>query len=422
MDVAEFITLTNKELTRFLFAVILLLVSAHLFAYIFQKLKIPRVIGEIFGGIVLGPSILGFLFPNAFQWVFGGFEAEGKLISSLYWFGLVLLMFISGFEIQRTLDKGDKKILIAIMIGSTVIPFFAGWIAPRYFDFSPYLGTKQNYLALTIVIAIAIAITSIPVISKIFIDLNIMNTRFAKIVLAAATIHDVILWIALAIATGLVSKGGIATTNIIKTVAITLGFFIIMLLVMPQLANIFTNSRLNLLVKSSTEGYALFLCLVFAALASILDVNVVFGAFLAGIVLGRISNNKFESVKANIKRFSLAFFIPIYFAVVGIKIDLIYHFDIKFFICFLLLTSLLEMGGTYLAAKIIKLDNLSSFNFAVAMTARGGPGIVLATVSYDLGIINETFFVTLVLIAIVTSLFAGLWFKFVLSKKLQLLK
>ena len=182
MGVAELITLSNMELTRFFFAIVLLLVSAHWFGYIFQRFKMPRVIGEIVGGLVLGPTLLGFFAPNIYNWIFNAFEAEGKLISIIYWFGLVLLMFISGFEIQKSFSKGDKKTIFALLVGATAIPFLAGWIAPSFYDFSPLIGSAGNMLALKIVIAIAVAVTSIPVISKIFIDLKIMDTKFAKIV------------------------------------------------------------------------------------------------------------------------------------------------------------------------------------------------------------------------------------------------
>ena len=414
-------TLNNLELTRFFFAIVLLLVSALWFGYVFQKYKLPRVIGEIVGGLVLGPTLLGYFAPQAYNWIFTAFNGEGKLISLIYWIGLILLMFVSGFEIERSFSKGDKKIIIALLLGSTLIPFAAGWLAPQYYDFTPFLGVKGNPLALKIIIAIAVAVTSIPVISKIFIDLNIMHTRFARIVLATATIHDIILWVALAIATGLVSAAAISASSITTTVVITLLFFGIALLIMPKLISYSSKLRYNLIIKSSVSGYALFICFLFAALASILDVNIVFGAFLAGVIVGMLPPEKFGKVKENIKEFSISFFIPIYFAVVGLKLDLVHHFDLVFFLGFFLFTALFETFGTLLASKIIKIDWPSSFNLAVAMNTRGGPGIVLATVAYDMGIINETFFVTLVMNAILTSLLAGYWFKFLLSNNRPLL-
>jgi Kef-type K+ transport system membrane component KefB len=272
-------------------------------------------------------------------------------------------------------------------------------------------------------IGTTVAITSIPVISKIFIDLGIINTSFAKIVLATATLHDIILWVAVAIATGLVSStSALSYSKIISTVLITIIFFMFTLFAMPKLTKLINGTRYNLLLKSSPSGYIIFICFLFSAVASVLEVNIVFGAFLAGIVVGAMPHEKFEKAKENIKDISLAFFVPIYFAVIGLKLDLIYHFDMLFFLGFLLFAITFQTVGTLIALKLAKEDWLSSLNIAVAMNARGGPGIVLATIAFDLGIINQTFFVTLVLLALVTCLLAGRWFKFVISKGWPLLK
>ena len=304
MGLAKTITLSNLELTRFFFAIVLLLISAHTFGYIFQKCQMPKVIGEIVGGIVLGPTLLGHFFPEIHNWIFNGFESEGKLLSLIYWFGLVFLMFISGFEVQKSIGREDRKTIFALLLGSTAIPFIAGWLAPNFYDFSPYLGAKGNSIAFNIVVAIAVAITSIPVISKIFIDLGIINTRFAKIVLSTATIQDVILWVALAIATGMVSSEIISTYDIILTVLAPVAFFGFALWIMPGLIRISNDLKINFLIKSSVSGYALFICFIFAAIASILNVNVVFGAFLAGIIIGVMPNEQFGTGKSHIKEIS----------------------------------------------------------------------------------------------------------------------
>lgn len=419
---AESINLDSFELSRFFLALVLLLAFSHSFGHLFARFKLPRVVGEISGGILLGPSALGHFSPSAYHWVFDAFEAEGKLISMIYWLGLVLLMFISGFEVQKSLGKRDISIITALILGSTVVPFLAGWSAPYFYDFSPYLGEKNNLLALQIVVAIAMAVTSIPVISRIFLDLNIIDTPFAKIVLASATLHDVMLWIALAFATSLVNSVSPSVSTIGASVLATLVFFAVSLLIMPKIINYSAGWRFNLLLKSSVSGYVFFLCFLFSAAASLLDVNIVFGAFLAGIVVGRLPDEKFQKQRAHIQEISLSVFVPVYFAIVGLKLDLVHHFDPAFLMVFLAFSTLVEGAGVLISAKALRFDWLSCVNFAAAMNTRGGPGIVLATVAFDLGIINETFFVALVLIAVLTSLAAGYWFRYVLSKGWHLMK
>ncbi len=424
---ANSITLTEHDLTRFFFAITLLLVFAHSLGYLFNKLKLPKVIGEILGGLLLGPTALGALSPATYNWLFNAFAFEGKLISIVYWLGLLLLMFVSGFEINMAMEKEDKKTVFALLIGST-LPFFAGWLAPHFFDLSPLLGAKQNMLALQIVVGIAVAVTSIPVISKIFLDLDIMHTRFARIVLTTATVHDVLLWVALAIATGIVSTANFSLSHIISTVTLSFAFLGVSIMFLPKLLPRLSSSSYNLLRLSSGTGYILFICFLLSAVASLLNVNIIFGAFLAGVAIGVVPKDlkaapaSFSKEKDHIKEIALAFFTPLYFAIVGLKLDLVHQFDLKFFLFFLLFTALFETLGTLAASRLLKKDWLTSFNFAVAMNTRGGPGIVLATIAFDLGIISATFFVTLVMIAIFTSLLAGTWFRFVLAKGHELMR
>src|SRR5438094_4787927 len=180
---------------------VLILFTAHSFGFLFYEAKLPRVIGEIFGGLVLGPTFLGYVAPDAENWVFGAFPSEGALISVISYIGLVLLMFISGFEIQRAFSKEDRKIATSFLVGATFVPFVIGMAVPFVYNFSPFSGPNGNLLSLAIIIGIGVSVTSIPVISKIFIDLKIMDTPFAKIALALATVEDVIQLGAMPIAT-----------------------------------------------------------------------------------------------------------------------------------------------------------------------------------------------------------------------------
>jgi Kef-type K+ transport system membrane component KefB len=274
---------------------------------------------------------------------------------------------------------------------------------------------------LTIVIAVAIAVTSIPVISKIFIDLGIINTRFAKIVLATATIEDAVLWVALAIATGLAGGQVASGFGIASKMLVTIGFFGMALLVLPNLLDRVNRSAFNLIIKSSATGYVLFICFLLASVASVLSVNIIFGAFLAGIIVGMSSDSKIGKVKIHVKEIALGLFVPFYFAVVGLKLNFSQHFDVLFFLMFMLIAVAVKTLGTVLAARLARQDWLSSVNLGVAMNARGGPGIVLATVAFDLGIINQAFFVVLVSLAIVTSALAGWWFRLILAKGWELM-
>ena len=418
--------MTDPELSRLFLAIVTLLMAALTVGYLFDRLGLPRVVGEIMGGLALGPSMLGGLFPDIHGWLFEAAGKQGTALDVLYWIGLVLLLFTSGFRIQRNLSRDDRNTILVVLVAATALPFGLGFAAPVMFDLSFLIGSAGNTLAFQLVMGVAVAVTSIPVISKIFIDLGIIETRFAKIVLGCATLQDLVLWTVLAIATGLIADGLPATTSEVsllqagKTAAITLGFLAVSLWLAPLLLKALDGTRINIISRSSPTGYTLAICFIFAALAAALGINAIFGAFVAGIAVGALPDETFSEVKRRIADVSLAFFVPIYFALVGLKIDLPRFLDPMFTANFIVLTTMVELGAVILAARLIGKTPLTSFNLGMAMNTRGGPGIVLASVALSFGIINGVFFVTLVLAAVITSLASGAWFRLLLRRGLPL--
>ncbi len=415
------INLTSFEITRFLLAFLLLLAGAHVFGFVFQYFRLPRVVGEITGGLIFGPTLLGLIRPDIYQGLFAAFPNEGPLISGIYWVGLVLLMFISGFEIKRAIGRQDLKLISAILVGGTLLPFYFGLFGLPFFNSSDLIGQAGNTLALKIIVGIAIAVTSIPVISKIFIDLGIAHTSFAKVVVATATLEDVLLWTALSVATSLVTGTEFSNLGLVSNVFITILFFSLGLWLIPKLLTFLNRSRYNFILKSSTIGYSLTICFLLVALADLLEINLVFGALLAGIIIGSQTDPRIESARGLIKEVALASFVPLYFAIVGLKLDLVHHFSLNLFLTFLIFATLIKITGTMAGAHLAGQSFIPSLNLGLAMNARGGPGIVLATIAFEAHIINEFFFTTLILTAILTSLVAGRWLGLVHERKWPLL-
>jgi len=417
--------MTDLELSRLFLAVVALLAAALGAGWLFERAGLPRVVGEIAGGLALGPSALGIAAPGAFAWLFAAGEGQARALEVLYWIGLVLLMFVSGFRVQQHLSREDGRTIAAVLLAATVPPFAAGWLACDWLDLSAHMGDGAHPAAFRIVVAVAVTVTSIPVISKIFIDLGLMQTRFAKIVLACSTVQDLLLWAALAVATGLASSGagGAAadTTLVLSKVGITLGFLAATLWLgrglMLRAAALLPAGAGD---RPPAIGLVLGVCFVFAAAASLLGVNAVFGALVAGIAVGAMPQAGFARIKDRIADVALAFFVPVYFALVGLRIDLAGHFDAAFTVLFMLGSTAVVMASVTIGARLVGKSLLTSVNLGVAMNTRGGPGIVLASVAFAFGIVDETFFVTLVVAAVVTSLVSGAWFRAVSLRGLPL--
>src|SRR5262245_34204181 len=410
----------TDSLTRFLLSLVILVIAAHFFGHWFEKMRLPRVIGEISAGIVLGPSILGALHWGAYDlFLFDEFVGHKVLLNAFYWLGLCLLMFTSGFHIQRQLPADERRDILLLVIITSSVPFALGWWAVSFIPVEQYMQHTANILAFKIVFAVSVTVTSIPVISKIFVDLGLMQSKFAKVVVATATLHDIVLWTAIAVATTVQNSGDVHVGELVGAVVVCLVFIAFFLVFGPRL--------IALIIRLAPQfsnlypvGLLLIVCLALAALASYIDVGAVFGALIAGMLFGSLPQREFQEAREVIRTFSMSFFVPIYFAMVGLQINFAGNMDVPLTLEYLVFSSAVIILTVWPAMRVAGHSGMVAWNFSVAMTTRGGPGIVLASLAYSIGIINQVFFVTLILTALVTSLLCGVWFRFVIDRRLEL--
>jgi Kef-type K+ transport system membrane component KefB len=270
-------------------------------------------------------------------------------------------------------------------------------------------------------LAVGVAVTSVPVVSKIFADLKILHTRFARLVLGVAVLEDIVLWLALAVATAMAGTAALHPRAMAWHLAATVAFFVLGLTLIPRAVKRINKSRFNVLAQHSPTGYAIAVLLAYCAIAGALDVSLVFAAFLAGFAVVHKKRRLFADALDAIGKIAFAFFIPLYFAIVGLKLDLIRGFSLWMFLAFLLGSCAIKVVSVALAGRFAGFRGLDLINLAVTTNARGGPGIVLASVAFDAGIISAKFYTTLILAAVVTSQVAGAWLDFVLRKEWPLL-
>ncbi len=166
--------LTDSEIMMTLTALTCLLTGAFVVGKLFEKLQAPKVVGEIIGGMLFGGTFLGAAAPGLAEGIFNSYDEEGKVLNIFYQLGLSFLMFSSGYNTKMDLRKANARIFLSLFVGSTVIPMVMGLAFVK--RFSPhFIGTADSYAAFLLVFIIGIAITSIPVISKIFFDMGIIT-------------------------------------------------------------------------------------------------------------------------------------------------------------------------------------------------------------------------------------------------------
>jgi len=410
---------SNSDLTSILLVLLLLVGLAQLLGYLFVKLRQPKVVGEILAGVLLGPAVMGRLpFTTTFM---EAAQHQSQVLNFVYWLGLLLLMFLSGAETRQLFSRDERREVAWLAVVGTGAPFLLALMLGPWLIHPALAGPNGNRVSLIIILAVGVAVTSVPVVSKIFADLNILHTRFARLVLGVAVLEDIVLWLALAVATALAGKARLNSSQIAFHLISTIGFFALGLTIVPRIVKRINKSRFNVLAKHSPVAYAIGVLLAYCVVAGALDVSVVFAAFLAGFAVVHKRRKLFSEALDAIAKVSFAFFIPAYFAIVGLKLDLVRGLSLGMIAVFLVGSCVAKILSVSLAGGFAGFRGLDLINLAITTNARGGPGIVLASVAFDAGIISPTFYTTLVLAAVLTSQMAGAWLDYVLRRGWPLL-
>jgi Kef-type K+ transport system membrane component KefB len=411
--------MSNSDLTSVLLLLLLLVALAHVLGYLFVKLRQPKVVGEIMAGVLLGPAVFGRL--SSASWILASAHQQVTILNFVYWLGLLLLMFLSGGEAQQLFTRGEHREVGWLAIVGTGIPFVLALALGPWLIRPALAGPNGNRTSLIIILAVGVAVTSVPVVSKIFSDLKILHTRFARLVLGVAVLEDIVLWLALAVATAVASKTALNPRQMSYHLLATVAFFALGLTIVPRIVKRLNKSRFNVFAKQSPVAYAIAVLLTYCVVAGALDVSLVFAAFLAGFAVVHKKRKLFAEALDAIGKVSFAFFIPVYFAIVGLKLDLIRGLSLWMISTFLLGSCLVKILSVSLAGRFAGFRGLDLINLAITTNARGGPGIVLASVAFDAGIISPKFYTTLVIAAVLTSQVAGAWLDYVLRKGWPLL-
>ncbi len=428
-------SLASIDIFHIVVAISVLLIVAHIGGYLASRIGIPPMVGELGGGILLGATVLKRAWPTGHAWLLPATPTDGTPIPPLLpilgfcsTIGLLLLLFIGGLQLRRLITRRDFASVTWISAMGVIIPVGAGLLILQFLDFSPYVGTAGNLTALKIVLLIALAITSIPIITRIFLDLGLMNTRLARIVLSVAVIEDVLLYIAMNIALGMVQ--GSAKTD--ASIPHMLGFapdsltfiawHVVASLVLlgvaawgfGEVGSLALDAEeaykgRNVVAMRSPLGWTLATILAITSLAMLLGLAPMFGALVAGIVASNSSHPAFLKAQHQVEQVGTAFFIPIYFALIGVSLDLVKDFDWMLTFGILIVGCVVKYGGALLGALIAKEKFPMANALAISVNARGGPGLVVASVAFTAGIINPPAYTSLVLLAILTSVFAGVF-------------
>ena len=404
-----FTAASHHDVLALIIQIALLLLVARALGEVAQRLKQPSVVGEILAGIVLGPSLISGFFPQLGAWIVPQTPTQGHLLEVISLIGVMFLLLLTGLETDLALIRRQARAAVGASVGGITLTFSTGFLLGLLLPDS-LLANDQQRLVFSLFVATAMAITAIPVIAKVLMDMNLMRRDVGQTILAAGMTDDTVGWTLLSIVAGLAAGDAVTAGTFLGAVGSVLAFMVLSFTIGRWLVK-WSLDFVQDEVRSRDRLLTLVVVLTFiwGALSHALNLEAVLGAFVMGILFGRMPRLPAEVVR-KVESVTLGIFAPIFFAVAGLKVDVAPLFTRELFFITLLVIFVASFGkivGVYLGARYIgKRDHWTSLAMGAGMNARGAMEIIIATIGLQIGVLTQEMFSIIVVMAMTTSLLA----------------
>lgn len=388
-----------------LLQVLVIVVAARSLGTLFRKMGQPAVIGEMLAGILLGPSLLGWVIPASQSFLFAPDSLTPlKMLSQI---GVILFMFVVGIELDLGHLREKAHAAVLVSHASIIVPFFLG-IGGALFLYRQTAPEGLPFLPFALFFGVSMSITAFPVLARILEDRKLTGTGLGTTALACAAVDDVTAWCLLAVVVALVKATGV--TSALWTIGLSVTFIGFMLYVVrPQLA------RMTRVASSPWSGgsglVAFYLSVVFASalVTEVIGIHALFGAFLAGVCMPPDPALR-RFLRERIETFSTVFLLPLFFAFTGLRTEIGLLGDWKGWLLCLGVVALAiagKLGGTMAAARFTGMSWADSFSLGALMNTRGLVELIVLNIGFELGVLSPRIFTMLVLMALVTTFMTG---------------
>lgn len=364
-------------------SLLILMVVVWLMGKIFRALKLPVIFGELVGGIIVGPVVLGIVDP------------ESHTIKTLAEFGIFFLMLHSGLETDphELLNSSKKSVLVAI--GGVLLPFLGGFFVSLAFG---------QTVPEALFIAMGLSITAIAISVRLFKDYKINKTKTANITLGAAVIDDILAMMLFSIILSLIETGDIAVMTVVWMLIKTIAFFGVVII-----GGLRFEKYIGKFVSSKGFTSTLITALALGLVAESIGLHIIIGAFLAGLFIREeiVLENKFQKIEDRIYGISYGFLGPIFFTSLAFHLDFTAVYTRPWFLAAILVVAILgKLIGCGGAAILQKIKFKQATIIGLAMNSRGAVELIIASIGIQRGIIGQDVFSILVIMAFVTTMFS----------------
>jgi Kef-type K+ transport system membrane component KefB len=380
----------------------IVLVVARLVGFLFRKIHQPQVMGEMVAGILLGPSLLGWVAPGAYSALFPS-ESLGFL-SSLSQIGLLLFMFLVGLELDPKMLQGHGRMALVISHVSITVPFFLGVLLAVYIY--PRLSDESvSFTHFALFIGTSMSITAFPVLARILSERRMLHSRLGVIAIASAAINDVTGWLILAGVVLLVRAGETALPLWVTLAGVVVYISSMLFPVRRLLSRLDAIYQRKKVLSQDVLAFLLIFVLASSWLTEWLGIHALFGAFLAGAVLPKQSGFV-HALTEKLNDTAVVLLLPLFFAFTGLRtsIGLVSGAEMWFYTALIVLVAIAgKFGGSTYAARVSGMPWREAGALGILMNTRGLMELVLLNIGLDIGVLSPALFTMLVLMALITT-------------------
>ncbi|MGA7696364.1 MAG: cation:proton antiporter [Candidatus Sulfotelmatobacter sp.] len=414
--------LSPHDVMTMFMALATLLGCAKLAAELMQKIGQPSILGEISVGIFLGPTVLGHYRPHLYEALFPTTGPMPIVLDTVTTLGVVFFLLTAGLEIDlRSIFRQGKGALLVSFFG-VAFPFAAGFLAASAFP--NYLGAEAgaNPLIFALFVGTALAISALPVIAKILMDLNLLRTEVGTVIISSAMFDDLVGWILFSFVLGMMHPpaGGSVADGVKHTVMLVVLFVGLTLTLGRWLFDkILPFLQAHTTWPGGVLAFIFTLTLAGAAFTEYAGIHAVFGAFVIGIAIGE-SGHLRRRTSEHIHEIVTNVFAPFFFASIGLRTNFAANFHLGLTATVIGVACLGKLLGASWGARLGGMDRTSSLVVGLAMNARGAMEIILGILALQAGLIRESMFVALVVMALLTSLVSAPAIHFLVRRRRSL--
>ena len=390
----------------FIAQVVLLLVVGRMLGEAMQRLGQPAVIGQLIAGILLGPSVLGALWPDVQHALFPARSEQKAMIDAVSQLGILLLLLLTGMETDLRLVRKVRRAAASVSVAGVSVPFACGFALGQFLP-EGLLPAPDKRLITSLFLGTALAISSVKIVALVVREMDFMRRNLGQVIIASAIIEDTIGWVIIAVTFSLAQHGSVDPMSLAQSLVGTAAFLAVSLTVGRRVV--------FWLIRWTNDTFAgefavismiLAIMGIMALTTHVIGVHSVLGAFIAGVLVGE-SPILTRHIDEQLRGLVVALFAPVFFGLAGLGTDLTVLGDaglLGLMLAVIAIASLGKFAGAFIGGRIGGLTYPESLALACGMNARGSTEVIVASIGLSMGVLSQDLFTVIVAMAVVTTM------------------